>query len=70
MSDVTIYSATKLTKSNENDLTSFAQKTFGDGTVTFALDPELIAGIRIVAKDKQIELSLSDLLEKMGQSLS
>ncbi|MEI6690964.1 MAG: hypothetical protein WCL07_04440 [bacterium] len=36
----------------------------------YSIDKSLIAGIKIVSKDKQVELSLSNLLDNMGNSLS
>ena len=70
MTKVTIYSATKLESSVQASLTSYVEREFGTKSPFFELDPSLIAGIRIVGGSRQIELSLSDLLDTLGESLT
>ncbi len=69
MTTVTVYSATKLSATNIKVVEAYAKKVFGTATVKYALDSSIIAGVRLVSLDKQVELSLSDLLDNLGLSL-
>ena len=70
MSDVTIYTGSKPSEANTKALLAYAAKEFGTKSPKFVVDDSLIAGIKIVGNNKQLELNLSDLLESLGQSLT
>ena len=70
MSDIIIYSANKLAAAEQKSLEKYAQKEFGTDSCKFVVEPSLIAGVKLVGAGKQIEISLSDLLDSLEKSLT
>jgi len=70
MNDVTVFSSSKLSADDTKLLKTYLANNFSTSSPVFKIDESLIAGVKIVGSGKQLELSLSDLLTNLGQSIS
>lgn len=71
MDTITVYSSYKLTSTELNSVSKIALKQFGvEGKLNNVVDKSVIAGVKIIANGRELDLTTSGSIKRLGIALT